>query len=435
MTIEVTVPEMGESVLEATVSHWLKKEGDYVNVGDVLVELETDKVNVEVGAKGAGVLQQIKVPEGGDVKVGDVLGMIEEKAEQPKAVAEAKREEIKNAALTGEAVPKGEREEVPVQEKPETSREDGSSSRQREIPLATPVASRLARDKEVDLTSIRGTGSEGRVTKSDVEQYLQTQNKTPRMQEQPVVLAEGQNEISAQPPSGARHEERIRMSRRRRTIAQRLLEAKNSTAMLTTFNEVDMTNVMSLRRRTQEQFVARHGIKLGIVSFFVKAAVAALKDFPNLNAEIQGDEILVKHYYDIGMAIGADEGLVVPVIRDADKLSFAEIEKYVKELVLKSQSGKLSIEDLRGGTFTITNGGVFGSLLSTPILNPPQVGILGLHKIEERPIALNGQVVIRPMMYTALSYDHRIVDGREAVQFLVRVKEFIEDPALFLLEG
>jgi 2-oxoglutarate dehydrogenase E2 component (dihydrolipoamide succinyltransferase) len=225
------------------------------------------------------------------------------------------------------------------------------------------------------------------------------------------------------------------MSRRRRTIAQRLLEAKNSTAMLTTFNEVDMTNMMDLRKRTQEQFVARHGIKLGIVSFFVKAAIGALKDFPNLNAEIQGDEVLLKHYYDIGMAIGAEEGLVVPVIRDADKLSFADIEKYVKELVAKSQSGKLSIEDLRGGTFTITNGGVFGSLLSTPILNLPQVGILGLHKIEERPIALNGQVVIRPMMYTALSYDHRIVDGREAVQFLVRVKEFIEDPALFLLEG
>jgi 2-oxoglutarate dehydrogenase E2 component (dihydrolipoamide succinyltransferase) len=225
------------------------------------------------------------------------------------------------------------------------------------------------------------------------------------------------------------------MSRRRRTIAQRLLEAKNSTAMLTTFNEVDMTNVMSLRKRTHDQFVARHGIKLGIVSFFVKAAVAALKDFPNLNAEIQGDEILLKHYYDIGMAIGAEEGLVVPVIRDADKLSFADIEKYVKELVVKSQSGKLSIEDLRGGTFTITNGGVFGSMLSTPILNLPQVGILGLHKIEDRPVALNGQVVIRPMMYTALSYDHRIVDGREAVQFLVRVKEFIEDPALFLLEG
>ncbi len=419
--------------LEATVSQWLKKEGDIVNVGDVLVELETDKVNVEVGAKSAGVLQQIKVQEGGDVKVGDVLGTIDEKADQSKAAPESRpAREVKP-----EKAPEKTVEVQPVREEKQEAapREDGRGMRQRETPMATPVASRLARDKEVDLGSIRGTGSEGRVTKSDVEQYLQTQEKPNPVIQQAPSLAEEQNEVSAKPPSGARQEERIRMSRRRRTIAQRLLEAKNSTAMLTTFNEVDMTNVMNLRKRTQEQFVARHGIKLGIVSFFVKAAIGALKDFPNLNAEIQGDEVLLKHYYDIGMAIGAEEGLVVPVIRDADKLSFADIEKYVKELVTKSQSGKLSIEDLRGGTFTITNGGVFGSLLSTPILNPPQVGILGLHKIEERPIALNGEVVIRPMMYTALSYDHRIVDGREAVQFLVRVKEFIEDPALILLEG
>ncbi|HJS18168.1 MAG TPA: 2-oxoglutarate dehydrogenase complex dihydrolipoyllysine-residue succinyltransferase [Anaerolineales bacterium] len=426
MAIEVTVPEMGESVLEATVSHWFKKEGEYVNVGDVLVELETDKVNVEVGAKGAGVLQQIKVQEGGDVKVGDVLGTIDEKAEQPKTAPQSQPAPSDEPQVQ-EPAPQAKQEAGP--------REDGRSTRQKEAPLATPVASRLARDKDVDINEVRGTGSEGRVTRADVEKYLQAQEKPTQTAAQPPALAEVQNEVSAAPPPAARHEERIRMSRRRRTIAQRLLEAKNSTAMLTTFNEVDMTNVMSLRKRTHEQFIARHGIKLGIVSFFVKAAVAALKDFPQLNAEIQGDEILLKHYYDIGMAIGAEEGLVVPVIRDADKLSFADIEKYIKELVIKSQSGKLSIEDLRGGTFTITNGGVFGSLLSTPILNPPQVGILGLHKIEDRPIALNGQVVIRPMMYTALSYDHRIVDGREAVQFLVRVKEFIEDPALFLLEG
>ena len=432
MAVEITVPEMGESVLEATVSHWLKKEGDFVNVGDVLVELETDKVNVEVGAKGAGVLQQIKVPEGGDVKVGDVLGTIDEKAEQPKAAPETKPAPEAKPEKTVEV----QQQPAPEEKQDAAPRDDGRSARQKEAPLATPVASRLARDKEVDLGAVRGTGSEGRVTKSDVEQYLESQSKPAQQtMEKPASLADVQNAVSAQPPSGTRHEERIRMSRRRRTIAQRLLEAKNSTAMLTTFNEVDMTNVMNLRKRTQEQFVAKHGIKLGIVSFFVKAAIGALKDFPSLNAEIQGDEILLKHYYDIGMAIGAEEGLVVPVIRDADKLSFADIEKYVKELVNKSQSGKLSIEDLRGGTFTITNGGVFGSLLSTPILNPPQVGILGLHKIEDRPIALNGQVVIRPMMYTALSYDHRIVDGREAVQFLVRVKEFIEDPALFLLEG
>jgi 2-oxoglutarate dehydrogenase E2 component (dihydrolipoamide succinyltransferase) len=435
MAIEVIVPEMGESVLEATVSQWLKQEGDYVNVGDVLVELETDKVNVEVGAKGAGVLQQIKVPQGGDVKVGDVLGMIEEKAEQPGTAPETKP--VPEAKPEAAPEKMTETQQPAREEKQETAqRDNGQSTRQKETPLATPVASRIARDKDVDLGSIRGTGSEGRVTKSDIEQYLQTQQSTSKQaQEQGAALADVQHQVSEQPPSGSRREERIRMSRRRRTIAQRLLEATNSTAMLTTFNEVDMTNVMSLRKRTHEQFIARHGIKLGIVSFFVKAAVAALKDFPMLNAEIQGDEFLIKHYYDIGMAIGAEEGLVVPVIRDADQLSFADIEKYVKELVIKSQSGKLSIEDLRGGTFTITNGGIFGSMLSTPILNPPQVGILGLHKIEDRPVALNGQVMIRPMMYTALSYDHRIVDGREAVQFLVRVKEFIEDPALFLLEG
>jgi 2-oxoglutarate dehydrogenase E2 component (dihydrolipoamide succinyltransferase) len=430
MAIEVTVPEMGESILEATVAHWLKKEGEYVNVGDVLVELETDKVNVEVGAKGAGVLQQIEVQEGGDVKVGDVLGMIDEKASQTQAPApEAKQPE------KAEATPKPAEPAHQPKQEAAPPRQDGRNEKQKEAPLVTPVASRLARDKDVDTSEIRGTGSEGRVTRADVEKYLQAQDKLDRTAEQPQALADVQNEVSAMPPSVDRPEERIRMSRRRRTIAQRLLEAKNSTAMLTTFNEVDMTNVMNLRKRTHAQFVERHGIKLGIVSFFVKAAIGALKDFPYLNAEIQGEEIVLKHYYDIGMAIGAEEGLVVPVIRDADKLSFADIEKYIKELVIKSQSGKLSIEDLRGGSFTITNGGVFGSLLSTPILNPPQVGILGLHKIEERPVALNGQVVIRPMMYTALSYDHRIVDGREAVQFLVRVKELIEDPALFLLES
>lgn len=434
MAIEVTVPEMGESVLEATVSQWFKKEGEYVNVGDVLVELETDKVNVEVGAKGAGVLQKIKVQEGGDVKVGDVLGTIDEEAEQPESAPAAKPAAQEKAESTEEPEP-AEKQPIGAAKMDATPRDDGRQARQKEAPQATPVASRLARDRDVDLGEVRGTGAEGRVTRADVERYLQTQEQPELAEEKPPALADRQNEVSAVPPSGERREERIRMSRRRRTIAQRLLEATNSTAMLTTFNEVDMTNIMELRRRTREQFIARHEIKLGIVSFFVKAAIAALKDFPQLNGEIQGEEIVLKHYYDIGMAIGAEEGLVVPVIRDADQLSFADIEKYIKELVIKTQSGKLSIDDLRGGTFTITNGGVFGSMLSTPILNPPQVGILGLHKIEERPIAVNGQVVIRPMMYTALSYDHRMVDGREAVQFLVRVKELIEDPGLLLLDG
>jgi len=279
-----------------------------------------------------------------------------------------------------------------------------------------------------------------------VEQYLQGQGqeKASETEQQPQPEAEAEpfkreaasrpEKPSVVPPSQAA-EERIRMSRRRKTIAQRLLEASQGTAMLTTFNEIDMSAVMDLRKRRNEAFQKRYGIKLGFMSFFVKASIAALKTFPQINAEIQGDEIVLKHHYDIGMAIGSEEGLVVPVLRNADQLSFAEIEKRIKDFVDKTQQGKLAIEDLRGGTFTITNGGVFGSLLSTPILNPPEVGILGLHKIEERPIALNGQVVIRPMMYVALSYDHRIVDGREAVQFLVRVKELVEEPGFMLVEG
>ena len=447
MAIEITVPELGESVLEATVSRWLKKEGDFVNVGEVLVELETDKVNLEVGAKGAGVLQKIEATEGADVKVGDVLGRIDEKASEqkteepkadksraePQAVVEStdkeKAEEpevaTQNAEKQKAAEPQAEKEEKP-------SRNDGQQTAQ-----VSPVAARLARDKKVDISKITGTGSEGRVTKADVEMYLQKQ-ETAQVAEKPAPV-ERPREAAPQPSPAAstsdRREERTRMSRRRRTIAQRLLEATQSTAMLTTFNEIDMGAIMDIRKRHNEEFQKRYGIKLGFMSFFVKASISALKAFPQVNAEIAGEEIVFKHYYDIGMAVGSEEGLVVPVIRDADRLSFAEIEQTIKDLVTKTEEGKLSIEDLRGGTFTITNGGVFGSLLSTPILNPPQVGILGLHKIEERPIALNGQVVIRPMMYVALSYDHRIVDGREAVQFLVHIKRVLEDPAWMLVGG
>lgn len=427
MAIKIVVPELGESVLEATVSRWLKKQGEFVNVGDVLVELETDKVNLEVGAKGSGVLQKIEVPEGTDVKVGDILGMIEEKAEEPKASTtepEPADAEIKDADA--------EKEKEPA---PAASGKDGREGRQA-VAQVTPVASRLARANDVDISKVTGTGTEGRVTKADVEMFLQGQaeekeSPAPASVEHEAQLVESAHEFS----SDQRREERTRMSRRRRTIAQRLLEAKQSTAMLTTFNEIDMGAVMDLRSRRNEEFQKRFGIKLGFTSFFVKAAVSALKAFPPINAEIDGEDIVFKHYYDIGMAVGSAEGLVVPVIRNADQLSFAEIEKQVKDFVTKTDQGKLSIEDLRGGTFTITNGGVFGSLLSTPILNPPQVGILGLHKIEERPIAQNGQVLIRPMMYVALSYDHRIVDGREAVQFLVHIKQLLEDPAWMLVES
>lgn len=427
MAIKIVVPELGESVLEATVSRWLKKQGEFVNVGDVLVELETDKVNLEVGAKGSGVLQKIEVPEGTDVKVGDILGMIEEKAEEPKASTtepEPADAEIKDADA--------EKEKEPA---PAASGKDGREGRQA-VAQVTPVASRLARANDVDISKVTGTGTEGRVTKADVEMFLQGQaeekeSPAPASVEHEAQLVESAHEFS----SDQRREERTRMSRRRRTIAQRLLEAKQSTAMLTTFNEIEMGAVMDLRSRRNEEFQKRFGIKLGFTSFFVKAAVSALKAFPPINAEIDGEDIVFKHYYDIGMAVGSAEGLVVPVIRNADQLSFAEIEKQVKDFVTKTDQGKLSIEDLRGGTFTITNGGVFGSLLSTPILNPPQVGILGLHKIEERPIAQNGQVLIRPMMYVALSYDHRIVDGREAVQFLVHIKQLLEDPAWMLVES
>ena len=430
MTTKIVVPELGESVLEATVSRWHKKEGDPVKVGEVLVELETDKVNLEVGAKSAGVLAKIEVPEGGDVKVGEVLGTIDESGKQPEA-----------AAQKVEAKPEAA-EEKKVE--PEPARSDGRESEKQTAPQLTPVAARLARENNVDVSQLSGTGTQGRVTKTDVEQFLQGQGQAAESRQQawgesePIqsegaVVAQPEKPAAVSPAQGP--EERVRMSRRRKTIAQRLLEASQGTAMLTTFNEIDMSAVMDLRKRRNEDFQKRHGIKLGFMSFFVKASISALKAFPPLNAEIQGDEIVLKHHYDIGMAIGSEEGLVVPVLRNADQLSFADIEKRIKEFVDKTQQGKLAIEDLRGGTFTITNGGVFGSLLSTPILNPPEVGILGLHKIEERPIALSGQVVIRPMMYVALSYDHRIVDGREAVQFLVHIKQLLEDPAWMLVEG
>ncbi len=416
MAIDILVPEMGESVLEATVTNWKKKVGDTINVGDILLELETQKVNLEVGAKDFGILAKINFPAGADVKLGDVLGVIDESGQ---AAAPSKEE------------PKA----------PPARSEDAAAPTRDHTPPATPVAMRVAKEKGVDVGALTGTGPDGRVTRLDVEQFVQGQQQArdtsiqapgkpvpPAASPAPVVAPKTAAETSLR-------EKRIRMSRRRRTIAQRLLEVQQTTAMLTTFNEIDMSVVMELRKRRNDEFVARNGVKIGFSSFFVKAVIGALKAFPPLNAELDGDEIVLKQYYDIGMAIGAEEGLVVPVLRDADRMSFAGIEKQIKDFVAKSNSGKLSIEDLRGGTFTITNGGVYGSLLSTPILNPPQVGILGLHNIQERPVARNGEIVLRPMMYVALSYDHRIVDGREAVQFLVKIKELIEDPEKLLLEG
>jgi 2-oxoglutarate dehydrogenase E2 component (dihydrolipoamide succinyltransferase) len=405
MTTKITVPELGESVVEATVGEWHKQEGDSVAVGDVLVELETDKVDLEVSAETAGVLARIFHQQGADVKIGDVLAEIE-----PDGAAADGGADKADGVATAVAPPP-----------PTPARQ----------PAVTPVAQRVADAEGVDVSKVEGSGAHGRVTRQDVEKHLQKQPPTPPKTQPTAPPAPS---VSA-PGGNGRPEERIRMSRRRRTIAQRLVEAQHTAAMLTTFNDVDMGAVMELRKRRGPAFLERHGVKLGFMSFFVKAAVGALKAFPQLNAEIDGDDIILKKYYDIGMAVGAEEGLVVPVIRDADRLSFAAIEQAVRDFSAKTRDGSLTLEDLRGGTFTITNGGVFGSMLSTPILNPPQVGILGLHRIDERPIAKNGEVVIRPMMYLALSYDHRIVDGREAVQFLVRVKELIEEPETLLLEG
>jgi 2-oxoglutarate dehydrogenase E2 component (dihydrolipoamide succinyltransferase) len=410
MPSNILVPEVGESIVDARVAKWLRKEGDAVAAGDPLVELETDKIDVEVSAPQAGVLSRIDRKDGEDVKVGEVLGVIDEAA---KGAAPA-------AAPAVEAAP------------PAAAPKAKAASEERG-PRATPTARKAAEEQKVDLANIRGSGDAGRVMRRDVEHAATPPPSAPASDPARTVAAAPVSEDRRR-PVGDRTEERVRMSKRRATIAKRLVEAQSTAAMLTTFNEVDMSAVMALRERHKQAFKDRHGVNLGIASFFVKASIGALRAFPRVNAEIQGDEMVLKHYYDIGVAVGASEGLVVPVLRDTDKLSFAEVEKQIREFAKRAEDGSLSLADLKGGTFTITNGGVFGSLLSTPILNPPQVGILGLHKIQDRPIALNGQVAVRPMMYTALTYDHRIIDGSEAVRFLVRIKELVEDPGALLLD-
>lgn len=420
MAIDIKVPELGESVVEATIVRWFKAEGDPVKIGEALVELETEKANFEVAAEKQGVLSKILKKDGEDVEVGEVLGSIEE----GKAGDAAPAREVAKAP---EPAPE------PVKETPRQETEE----------RVTPVAKRVAEENNVDLSRVQGTGPSGRVTKEDVEAYMAKESARPA-KEEPAEPARSTSTAVIQAPKEApailhisrdAREERIKMSRRRRTIARRMLEASQTTAMLTTFNEIDMGAVMDLRKRRKDTFKEKYGVNLGLNSFFVKASIGALKAFPQVNAEIDGDDMIIKHYYDIGVAIGATEGLVVPVLRNADSMSFADIEKKIKDYAQRAEDNALTLEEIMGGTFTITNGGVFGSLMSTPILNPPQVGILGLHKIEERPVASNGEVRIRPMMYVALSYDHRIVDGREAVQFLVKIKELIEDPESLLLEG
>jgi 2-oxoglutarate dehydrogenase E2 component (dihydrolipoamide succinyltransferase) len=413
--VNIVVPQLGESVIEARVARWLKKEGDAVAAGDPLVELETDKIDLEVNAESAGVLSRIERKDGEDVKVGEVLGVIEP--------ASAKATAGKEGAEPAQPVANQVQHVQPIQ--PIQPNQPAASEVK-----ATPTAKKVADEHGVDLSKVPGSGGGGRVTKEDVQKFVGSQVVQPIQPAQPAQPIQPVQPV----PSAARSEERVRMSKRRATIAKRLVEAQHTAAMLTTFNEIDMTAVQALRARRKEAFQKRHGVNLGLSSFFVKAAVGALKSFPRINAEIQGDEMVLKHYYDIGIAVGASSGLVVPVLRDADAMSFWDIEGGIKDFAKRAEDGTLSLEEIKGGTFTITNGGVFGSMLSTPILNPPQVGILGLHKIEDRPVALGGQVVIRPMMYVALSYDHRIVDGSEAVRFLVSVKEFIEDPGHLLIE-
>jgi len=445
MAVNIVVPEMGESIVDARIARWLKKEGDAVSVGEPLVELETDKIDVEVPAPKNGVLERIAQGEGADVKIGEVLGTIAEGQTAPAATPQAtpaaaasgKKAASPAPAADAPAAPKATASDTPAAPKataPEIKTTNGRGV------AATPSARKAAREYHVELTTVPAEGP--RVTRADVNKSARPAAAAPAAQAPdaapaPRAVARPAPAPSAPTPrpAGARTEERIRMSKRRATIARRLVEAQQTAAMLTTFNEIDMRAVMALRERHKESFKTRHGVGLGIASFFVKAAVAALREVPRLNAEIQGDEMVLKHYYDIGVAVSAAEGLVVPVLRDADRLSFAEIELGIRALADKARQGTLTLEDLRGGTFSITNGGVFGSLMSTPILNPPEVGILGLHAIKERAVGVDGQVVLRPMMYVALTYDHRIVDGAEAVTFLVRVKQLIEDPGVLLIEG
>ncbi len=467
MSVEIRVPELGESIVDATIASWLKKEGDAVHQGDALAELETDKINVEVNAEQDGVLQKVLKQVGDTVAVGEAIcvigdgtsGAVElngagdaKAASDTPPVTTTNKSTSSNgtASANGSSPVEADVAQSSVAQPASAQSASTSASSDTQRP-PSPLARRIAADHNVDISQVRGSSPHGRVTKDDVINYLEQGTQSAPV-EAPTQTTASTTQAAAQPPTQAPpiapvaspplpstvssdREERIRMSRRRQTIAQRLVEAQHTAAMLTTFNEVDMTAIMEVRSRRKDAFKERHNVSLGFMSFFTKAAVGALKAFPRLNAEIQGNEIVLKRYYDIGIAVSTDEGLIVPVLRDADRKSFADIERDVADLAKKARSNTLSLVDLQGGTFTITNGGVFGSLLSTPILNAPQVGILGMHKIEQRPIALNGQVVIRPMMYVALSYDHRIVDGSEAVRFLVKMKELVEDPESLLLEG
>jgi 2-oxoglutarate dehydrogenase E2 component (dihydrolipoamide succinyltransferase) len=416
MAIELTVPALGESITEAVVGKWYKKVGDAVKVDEPVVVLETDKVTIDVAAPASGALAAIAHAEGDHVKIGDVLGTI----------ASGTAGDVPRPASTPPpALPSPARVQALA---PEATAPSAGNGRQ---PPLSPVARKMAEDAGLDPGLLRGSGASGRVTKDDVLTVLEGGKSAP-----PAAAARAPVQAplpTAPRPTGAR-EERVKMTPLRKRVAERLLAAQSNAAILTTFNEVDMGAVMALRKTYGERFVARHGTKLGFMGFFVRAVLDALKSFPLVNSEIDGEEIVLKHYYDIGVAVSGTRGLVVPVLRDADTLSMGDIEKRIAELGTRARTDKLTLAELQGGTFTISNGGIFGSMLSTPILNPPQTAILGMHNIVDRPVARDGQVVIRPVMYLALSYDHRLIDGREAVQFLVRIKECIEDPERLLLE-
>jgi 2-oxoglutarate dehydrogenase E2 component (dihydrolipoamide succinyltransferase) len=408
MAIEIRVPTLGESISEATVGKWFKKAGETVRADEPLVELETDKVTLEVNAPGAGVLSEITAETGQTVAIGALLGQLSGGATAPAAAPAP--------AAAAKAAPKTA------------------------MPPA-PSAAKIAAEDRIDLSSVAGSGKRGQVLKGDVLAAAAAANGSPPVvapapAPAPVPAPALAPLPVARPttPDDSAREERVRMTKLRQTIARRLKDAQNTAAMLTTLNEVDMSEVMALRARYKDAFEKKHGAKLGFMGFFVKACVQALKEIPSVNAEIDGADLVYKNYCHIGIAVGTDKGLIVPVVRDADKLSIAEIETTISDLGKRARDGRLKLEELQGGTFTITNGGIYGSLMSTPILNSPQSGILGMHKIQERPVAVGGKVEIRPMMYLALSYDHRIVDGREAVTFLVRVKEALEDPARLVLD-
>jgi len=411
MATEIVVPTVGESVTEVTVARWLKKVGEAVSLDDPLVELETDKATQELAAQTAGTLTEIVAPEGATIKVGGILGRI---GDGPVKAAPAKP-----AASPAPAPKPAPPKLAAPQAAPDLLARSG------------PAARKLAAETGVDVAKLEPSGKGGRVTKSDIAAAAPAAQTAAAPAPAPIPA---QARPPAPPRAPAQGEQRVRMTRLRRRIAERLKEAQNTAAMLTTFNEADMSAVMAMREHYRDTFEKKHGVRLGFMSFFVKASIVALKEIPAANAEIDGDDIVYKNFYDIGVAVGAEQGLVVPVVRGADRLSFADIEKQVADLGRRARDGKLALEELTGGTFTITNGGVFGSLLSTPILNPPQAAILGMHKIERRPVAIGDKVEIRPMMYLALTYDHRIIDGREAVTFLVRVKECIEEPQRLLFD-